>query len=61
MNKYLAIKFSDDGKALFVFMAGGDGAGTYDAIWVFRKDGKHTRFTNSGGDCTFLDFDCRPD
>jgi hypothetical protein len=60
MNKYLAIKFGDDMKSVFVFLAAGDGAGVYDVIWVLRRDGKHTRFTNSGGDCRFLNFDCEP-
>ena len=60
MKNYLALKFSDDGNSLFVFLAGGDGAGVYDAIWLFRKDGHHARFTNSGGDCHFLNFACRP-
>ena len=60
MNQYLAIKFSDKGKAVFVFLHAGDGAGVYDVIWVLRKDGSHTRFTDSGGDCSFLNFDCRP-
>jgi hypothetical protein len=61
MKNYLAIKFSDDLKGVFVFLAAGDGAGVYDAIWILRKDGHHSRFTNSGGDCRFLNFECRPD
>ena len=61
MKNYLAIKFSDDLKSVFVFLTGGDGAGVYDAIWIFRKDGRHSRFTNSGVDCTFLNFGCSPD
>lgn len=60
MNKYLAIKLGDDMKSVFVFLAAGDGAGVYDVIWVLRKDGHHARFTNSGGDCGFLNFDCKP-
>jgi hypothetical protein len=60
MQNYLALKFSDDLKGVFVFLAAGDGAGVYDAIWIFRKDGHHSRFTNSGGDCRLLNFDCRP-
>jgi hypothetical protein len=39
----------------------GDGAGVYEVIWVLRKDGRHTRFTESGGDCRFLNFECSPD
>jgi hypothetical protein len=60
-NNNVAIKFSDDLQAVFVFMAASDGAGGYDAIWTFRRDGRHSRFTNSGGDCVFLNFDCSPD
>ena len=57
----VALKFSDDLRGVFVFLTGSDGAGVYDAIWIFRKDGRHSRFTNSGGDCLFFNFDCRPD
>ena len=60
MNEYLSIKFSDDMKGVFVFLSAGDGAGVYDIIWVLRKDGNHTRFTHSGGDCGFLNFNCSP-
>jgi hypothetical protein len=60
MDRYLAIKFSDDMKAAFIFLQAGDGAGAYDVVWVVKKDGRHTRFSNSGGDCSFLNFDCRP-
>jgi hypothetical protein len=59
-NNNVAIKFSDDLQAVFVFMAASDGAGVYDAIWTFRRDGRHSRFTDSGGDCSFLNFDCSP-
>ena len=61
MNKYLAIKFGDNMKSVFVFLHAGDGAAVYDVIWVLRSDGKHTKFTNSGGDCSFLNFNCTPD
>jgi hypothetical protein len=59
MKQYLEIRFSDDMKSVFVFLHAGDGAGVYDVIWVLRKNGNHTRFTDSGGDCSFLNFDCR--
>jgi hypothetical protein len=59
MKQFLEIRFSDDTKALFVFLHAGDGAGVYDVVWVLRKNGSHTRFTDSGGDCSFLNFDCR--
>lgn len=51
MKQFLEIRFSDDMKALFVFLHAGDGAGVYDVVWVLRKNGSHTRFTDSGGDC----------
>jgi len=54
----LAVKFSDDSQSVFVFMHGGDGAGVYDVIWVLRMDGRHSRFTNVGGDCGLFNFDC---
>jgi len=60
MKNYLAIRFSDDLAGVFVFLAGGDGAGVYDAMWILRRDGRHSRFTNSGGDCHFFDLGCRP-
>jgi hypothetical protein len=60
MDRYLAIKFGDKTKAVFVFLHAGDGAGVYDVIWVLRKNGRHVRFTDGGGDCSFLNFDCRP-
>ena len=60
VNKYLNVKLSDDLERVFVFLAAGDGAGVYDVIWVLSKDGRHTRFSNSGGDCSFLNFDCPP-
>jgi hypothetical protein len=60
INNYLNIKFSDDLENVFVFLAAGDGAGVYDVIWVLRKDGRHTRFTESSGDCRLLNFECSP-
>lgn len=57
----VAIKFSDDLQAVFIFMAASDGAGVYGAIWTLRRDGRHSRFTDSGGDCSFLNFECSPD
>jgi len=60
IDKYLQIKFSDDFTHVFVFLSAGDGAGVYDVIWVLSKDGRHTRFTHSGGDCGFLNWDCTP-
>ena len=59
MKNYLAIRFSDDARAVFVFLHAGDGAGVYDVVWTLGRGGNHSRFTNSGGDCSFLNFDCR--
>ncbi len=56
----LSLKFGDDLQSLFVFMQGSDGAGFYDVIWVLRKDRRHARLANSGGDCSFLNMDCDP-
>ena len=60
IGNYLQIRFSDDAENVFVFFAGGDGAGSYQVIWVLRRDGKHTRFVNEGSDCSIIDFNCVP-
>jgi hypothetical protein len=52
-----AVRFGDDLASLFVFMAGGDGAGSYQVLWVFRLDGRHSRFSQPCSDCRFLDFE----
>lgn len=54
---YPPIRFSDDLQSVFVFMGGSDAAGSYQVIWVLRKDGRHTRFSGACPDCGFLDFD----
>lgn len=48
------IRIGDDGASLLVFMAGGDGAGSYQVIWALRADGRHSRFSHaySGWDWT---------
>ena len=54
----LAVKFGDDPQTVFVFMHGSDGAGVYDVVWVLRRDGRHSRFANAGGDCSLFNYDC---
>lgn len=56
VKNYFAVRISDDLQSVFVFMSGGDGAGSYQIIWVLRKDGRHTRFSGACGDCGFIDF-----
>ena len=48
-----AVKLSDSGDSLLVFMAGSDGAGSYQIMWILRKDGRHSRFINDCSDCDF--------
>lgn len=53
---YFWLKFGDDGKSVMAFMAGSDAAGSYQVFWVFRSDGKHTRFSNAVSDADYTDF-----
>src|SRR6266576_3463471 len=53
-NNFIA-KLNDVGDTLFVFMAGSDGAGSYQVMWVLRKDGHHSRFVNNCSDCDYKD------
>ncbi len=48
-------KLNDAGDALFVFMAGSDGAGGYEVMWTLRRDGHHSRFVHDCSDCRFAD------
>ncbi len=52
-----AIRLGDDLASLFVFLGGSDGAGSYQLLWVFRRDGKHSRFSVPCPDCRFIDFE----
>jgi hypothetical protein len=52
------LKFGQDTQSVFVFMNGSDGAGVYDVVWVLRKDGRHSRWANAGGDCSLFNFYC---
>jgi hypothetical protein len=56
VDNYFAARISDDLQSVFVFMWGGDAAGSYQVIWVLRKDGRHTRFSGACSDCGFIDF-----
>ena len=40
----LTIRFGRDFQTVRVSMGGSDGAGGYRVTWVFRKNGRHTRF-----------------
>ena len=54
-----AVRLTDAGDSLLVFMAGSDAAGSYQIMWIFRKDGRHSRFVNNCSDCDYsgvLDF-----
>jgi hypothetical protein len=53
-NNFIA-KLNDVGDTLFVFMAGSDGAGGYQVMWVLRKDGHHSRFVHNCSDCDYKD------
>jgi hypothetical protein len=46
-------KFSDNGKSLLIFMAGGSEKSLYQVIWIIRKDGIHSRFINNCSDCDY--------
>ena len=51
-----AVRIGDDLKSVFIFMYGGDAAGSYQVLWVLRPDGKHSRFSGACADCGFIDF-----
>jgi hypothetical protein len=53
---YFAVRIGDDLKSVFIFMYGGDAAGSYQVLWVLRPDGKHSRFSGACADCGFIDF-----
>ena len=53
-NNFIA-KLNDATDTLFVFMAGSDGAGAYQIMWVLRNDGRHSRFVHNCSDCDFKD------
>ena len=55
-SNYFKIKIGDDMKSVFVFMAGGDAAGSYRVVWILRPDGAHSRFSQACPDCSFIDF-----
>lgn len=53
---YIWLKLGDDGKSVLAFMAGGDGAGGYQVFWIFRNDGKHSRFSSAVSDADYSGF-----
>ena len=55
-KEYFAVKNGDDGASVLVLMAGGDGAGGYQVVWVLRKDGRHSRFSTPCSDCDYAGF-----
>jgi len=56
IQNYLAVRIGDDLKSVFVFMAGGDAAGSYQILWALKPDGNHSRFSGVCSDCGFIDF-----
>jgi hypothetical protein len=58
ISDYFELKIGDDLRSVFIFVNGGDFAGHYQALWVLRPDGKHSRFTTGPcPDCSFIKFD----
>jgi hypothetical protein len=53
---YLTAFWGSDYKSIFVFMNGGDGAGSYTAVWSLRADGKHTFMKPAYSDELYFDF-----
>ncbi len=56
----LAVRIADDARAAFVFFRGSDAGGSYDVVWVFRADGKHSRLSCAPSQCSdggFITFD----
>jgi hypothetical protein len=53
---YFWLKISNDGESLMTFMAGSDAGGGYQLFWIFRKDGKHSRFAQASPDGDYLGF-----
>lgn len=57
ISKFFAMRIGDDLQSVFIFMAGGDAAGSYEVLWVIRTDGKHSRFSGKGTGKPFFNFD----
>jgi hypothetical protein len=56
----LAVQLTDDRKGAFVFFSGSDAAGSYQVVWVFSTDGRHSRLSCPPSVCSdmgFLNFD----
>jgi hypothetical protein len=54
-SNYMHMAFGDDTASVFLFMNGSDGAGSYQAIWCLRKDGRHSRYAKRPIDMPFFD------
>jgi hypothetical protein len=50
------MKLSDDKKSVMALMQGGDAAGSYKVFWIFRSDGRHSRFSSRASDVSMSDF-----
>lgn len=48
----IAVRLADDHKGVFVFFGGSDGAGSYQVLWVFRVDGRHSRISCVPSECS---------
>ena len=51
------MRIGDDFQSVFVFMHGGDAAGSYEVLWVLRADGKHSRISGVGSGAYFLNLE----
>jgi hypothetical protein len=52
-KNHFIIQLDDSATALLVFMLGSDATGNYQVLWILRKDGHHSRFTNRCSDCDY--------
>jgi hypothetical protein len=43
-SEYVNIRFSRNRQSVLVTMWGADGAAAYGAVWILRKNGKHSRY-----------------
>lgn len=51
------VRIGDDLKSVFVFMSGSTAAGHYDVIWVFQKNGAHSRYVSRVSDMSLWNLD----
>ena len=43
-HRYVNIRWGRDARTVLVTMLGADGAGAYNVVWIFGKNGKHSRY-----------------